>query len=73
MLAPLYALLERVPATRESSLRLGLVRREEMVRALVHAVEHPSRGITILDMVAIRSLASRESGHFVDGAPTREQ
>jgi uncharacterized protein YbjT (DUF2867 family) len=42
LLLPAYALLQRLPATAEGAQRLGLVSRDEMVGALVHAVEHPS-------------------------------
>ena len=55
-LAPLYWLAERVPATRESALRLGLVRLPDMVRALVHAVEHPPDTTVVLDVPRIRQL-----------------
>jgi uncharacterized protein YbjT (DUF2867 family) len=40
-LLPLYWIAERVPATRDAALRLGLLRREAVVHALVGAVEHP--------------------------------
>jgi uncharacterized protein YbjT (DUF2867 family) len=40
-LAPIYGLLERLPATREMALRLGLVTLDKMTATLVHAVEHP--------------------------------
>ncbi len=54
-LAPIYALLERLPATRESAVRLGLVKLGDMVRSLVWAIEHPPEGIRILDTRAIRA------------------
>lgn len=58
-LRPLYALAERVPAWREGARRLGLVRREQMLGALVWAVEHaPERG-RVLDVAAIRELGAR--------------
>ncbi len=41
MLLPFYAIGEVLPATRESSRRLGLVSVAQMVRALVQAVESP--------------------------------
>ena len=37
-LLPIYRLLEAIPATREGAIRLGLVTREQMLKALVHAV-----------------------------------
>jgi uncharacterized protein YbjT (DUF2867 family) len=44
LLAPIYALLRVIPATREGAERLGLVTREQMVGALLEAIAHPPRG-----------------------------
>ncbi|MEF8722361.1 MAG: NAD(P)H-binding protein [Candidatus Accumulibacter delftensis] len=55
LLVPCYAMLERLPATRETALRLGLVTREQMLRALVACVEQGPSGIRVLDVAAIRS------------------
>lgn len=52
-LVPLYRLGERLGMAGAS--RLGLVTHEQMVQALVWAVENP--GVRILDVPAIRSLA----------------
>ena len=41
LLIPVYWLLERMPSTRASAQRLGLVTLVQMVHALVDAVEHP--------------------------------
>jgi uncharacterized protein YbjT (DUF2867 family) len=41
-LLPLYWLLERLPATRETAKRLGLVTIDQIVSALVGAVENPA-------------------------------
>ena len=57
-LVPMYWLFERIPATRETSRRLGLVTLEEMVESLVRSVEAPADGIRILDVPLIRSTAS---------------
>ncbi len=57
-LKPIYALLEAIPATREGARRLGLVTLEQMVAALTWAVEHPPPTSQILDVPAIRKLAS---------------
>lgn len=54
MLKPLYWLAERIPATRENATRLGLVTIAQMLDALVAAVDHPARGIKLLDVAAIR-------------------
>ena len=53
ILKPGYALAERFAATRESALRLGLVTHQQMVAALVWAVENP--GARIMDVAAIRA------------------
>ena len=56
---PVYALLELFGSTREGARRLGLVTREQMVPALVWAVEHPpAEGSRILDVPAIRAATS---------------
>jgi uncharacterized protein YbjT (DUF2867 family) len=54
-LIPLYKLWERIPATRETALRIGLVTLREMVAALVDGVENPPHGVRILDVPAIRA------------------
>jgi nucleoside-diphosphate-sugar epimerase len=56
-LKPLYWILERLPATRDTSLRLGLVTLEQMVAALVRAIEEAPPGgmIRIVDVPAIRA------------------
>ncbi len=53
-LLPMYWLLERIPATRETALRLGLVTIDQIVAALVCAVETLPEGIRILDVPRIR-------------------
>ena len=54
-LLPMYWLMERLPATRESARRLGLVTLEQMVNALVHAVEHPPATSRIVEVPEIRN------------------
>jgi uncharacterized protein YbjT (DUF2867 family) len=56
VLMPFYALFEIVPSTRATARRLGLVTLGQMVRALVHAVEHPptSGAIRVVDVPEIR-------------------
>ncbi len=58
LLLPFYKLAELIPFTREGSRRLGLVTRAQVIRALVHAVEHPATGEHILDVPTIRELSS---------------
>jgi len=54
-LVPVYALAQRMPAWRASAERLGLVSHDQMIRALVEAVEHPPRGVRIVEVPEIRS------------------
>lgn len=56
LLVPFYWMAERLPATRESARRLGLVTISQMLKALVWAVENPPEGIRILDVPKIREL-----------------
>ncbi|HEX4667737.1 MAG TPA: NAD(P)-dependent oxidoreductase [Chthoniobacterales bacterium] len=51
---PIYWVLERIPSTRESAQRLGLITIGQMVRALVWAVENPPEQIRILGVPEIR-------------------
>jgi uncharacterized protein YbjT (DUF2867 family) len=53
-LLPCYWLLDRLPATRVAAGRLGLVTRDQMTCALVHAIESPPAGTRVLDVPAIR-------------------
>jgi uncharacterized protein YbjT (DUF2867 family) len=56
LLLPAYWLWERFASTRKTVLRLGLLTLEEMVAALVAAIENPTAGHRTLDVPAIRSL-----------------
>jgi hypothetical protein len=53
-LLPVYAVLERLPTTRDSALRLGLVSHAQMIAALIAAIEGAECGTRILDVPAIR-------------------
>jgi uncharacterized protein YbjT (DUF2867 family) len=57
LLVPFYALAERLPSTRESARRLGLVTLAQMTRALLAAVESPPAPGTrrVVDVPAIRA------------------
>jgi len=55
LLLPIYKLMELLPSTREGATRLGLVTLEQMVGALVHAVETPVQGVRIVEVPQIRS------------------
>jgi uncharacterized protein YbjT (DUF2867 family) len=62
-LLPIYQLLERLPSTRESARRLGLVTLKQMVNALVHAVEHPPAASRIVDVPEIRACSIFPESH----------
>jgi uncharacterized protein YbjT (DUF2867 family) len=54
LLAPMYALAEAFPPTRQSARRLGLVTLEQMTAALLTAVENPATGTRVLEVPEIR-------------------
>jgi uncharacterized protein YbjT (DUF2867 family) len=54
-LIPIYKVMELLPSTREGATRLGLVTLEQMVRALVEAVETPAQGACIVEVPQIRA------------------
>jgi uncharacterized protein YbjT (DUF2867 family) len=53
-LVPVYWIMERIPSTRESAARLGLLTIDQMVAALAGAIENPAHGIRILGVPEIR-------------------
>jgi len=53
---PFYWICERLPATRESARRLGLVTIDQMLTALIWSVENPPGEIRIVDVRRIREL-----------------
>ena len=59
ILIPLYRLFERIPATRDTATRLGLVTIQEMIRTLAWAVENPVQGQRIISVPEIRSMSAR--------------
>jgi uncharacterized protein YbjT (DUF2867 family) len=54
LLLPLYFILERLPASRETARRVALVTLAQMVAALEAAVDLPASGQRIVDVAAIR-------------------
>jgi len=54
LLWPGYWLAERLPATRETARRLGLVTLRQMVAAIVRAVESPAVGIRVVEAPEIK-------------------
>lgn len=58
---PAYWVLEKIPKTKESAERLGLITIKQMLNALVWAVENPPNGVQILDVPKIREISSNFS------------
>jgi len=58
LLTPLCALFERIPATRDSARRLGLVSLAQMVAALLSAIEHRPASVRVVDVPGIRTAAA---------------
>src|SRR5947209_18868352 len=56
-IVPVYWILERIAKTKRSAERLGLVTIDQMLSALVWAVENPSAGVTVIDVPRIRELS----------------
>jgi uncharacterized protein YbjT (DUF2867 family) len=54
-LLPFYKVMEWLPFTRKGAQRLGLVTLEQMVLALVEAVESPALGVRIVEVSEIRA------------------
>ncbi|MBI3477976.1 MAG: NAD(P)-dependent oxidoreductase [Acidobacteria bacterium] len=54
-LLPFYKVMEALPFTREGAQRLGLVTLEQMIMALVEAVESPVQGLRIVGVPGIRT------------------
>jgi uncharacterized protein YbjT (DUF2867 family) len=54
-LQPVYWLLERIPATRDGAHRLGLVTHEQMLSALLSAIESGPEAARLMDVPAIRT------------------
>jgi uncharacterized protein YbjT (DUF2867 family) len=54
ILIPVYWLMERLPAHRESARRLGLVSLRQMVNALARAVDQPAAGVRVWEVPTIK-------------------
>lgn len=56
VLFPVYWILEKIPSTRESAKRLGLLTLHEMLQALIFAVENPAQGVRCLEVPDIKKI-----------------
>ncbi|MBI1803550.1 MAG: NAD(P)H-binding protein [Ignavibacteriae bacterium] len=57
---PVYWLLEKLPSTRASAQRLALVNVDQMIAALVYAVENPPDSIHIVEVPHIRQSSLKD-------------
>jgi uncharacterized protein YbjT (DUF2867 family) len=55
LLIPIYKIAELLPSTREGAERLGLVTLEQMINALIFAIENPVQGRRVVNVPEIRS------------------
>lgn len=60
-LLPVYWICELLPPTREGAQRLGLVTLQQMLSALVRAVENPVEGVRVLEVPQIRGKSNAAS------------
>jgi uncharacterized protein YbjT (DUF2867 family) len=60
-LIPMYWLFERLPGTRETARRLGLVTLDQMLNAIATAVGSSAEGVRIYDVPSIREAAKPAS------------
>jgi uncharacterized protein YbjT (DUF2867 family) len=58
LLIPFYKLFETIPSTRESAVRLGLVKHQQMVNTIARAVAAKPAGVQILETAELRSLGT---------------
>jgi uncharacterized protein YbjT (DUF2867 family) len=58
LLKPMYSICERIPSTSQAARRLGLVTLQQMVGALLYAIENPATGVRIMEVPEIRQLGS---------------
>jgi hypothetical protein len=65
LLLPFYKVCEGLPFTRAAALRLGLVTLDQLILALVEAVESPVQGARIVGVPEIRSAGLKP---FSEGA-----
>ena len=56
-LIPMYWLLEKIPSTRDTARRLGLVRLDQIVTALIASVESEPDEVRVLDVASIKRIS----------------
>lgn len=63
LLLPLYWVASLIPLTRQGARRLGLVTLQQMMTALIYAVEHPIEGMRTVSVRKIRAGGVIEAAH----------
>ena len=58
---PIYWILQRLPSTKESAQRLGMVTIKKMVSTLLWAIGNPATGIRVIDVPRIRAMSRASS------------
>ncbi len=64
LLAPFYALAEKLPATAETAHRLGLVTLRQTLDALIWAIEHPT---ATLRAIGVEEIKAGRAAHALEG------
>jgi uncharacterized protein YbjT (DUF2867 family) len=59
LLLPAYWIAERIPATRDTARRCGLVTIAQMIAALGRAVDDPAKGVRVVEVPQIREAGRR--------------
>jgi uncharacterized protein YbjT (DUF2867 family) len=62
-LLPVYWVMERVPGTRDSAQRLGLVTLAQMVDAIVEAIDNPPQRARVVEVPEIRKATTKPRKH----------
>jgi len=61
---PVFKLLEIIPFTKEKAKRLSLITLNQMLDALIYAIENPNEGIRIIEIEDIKSLKFKVNHEF---------
>ncbi|MGH9309774.1 MAG: SDR family oxidoreductase [Vicinamibacterales bacterium] len=73
-LVPFYAVARRIPSLRDDAMRLDLVTHEQMLTALVAAVENPAIGVRVVGVDEISSTPNLQlSTHKAPGSKNRSE
>lgn len=59
VLQPAYRLMEMMPSMHDAARRLGLVTIQDMLTALIRAIEYPPESIRVIEVPEIRRLGGK--------------